>query len=101
MTNRLTKTAHAIVISSLVLIVIAIGVNKLDMMNRSEGELGYSLGLAFVYFLGLVLGFIGWLLAIIILVRQRDPLVHKVFALIYIIIGLIGFSVAYYFMQAS
>jgi hypothetical protein len=101
MTNRLIKTTHIIVLSALLLIIVASIGNYFNMTSLDEGELGSSLGFATIYLLGLILGFIGWLLAIAVLVRRNNTLTHKVFALVYIIIGLIGFAIAYYFMQAS
>lgn len=104
MNKALIPAMHWLVLGSLSAIIMVIILYHNDSYDYSDGsgELGNSLGYALIYTIALLVGFIGWLISIIVFVKERRAKSkHSAYAALYILIGLVGFSWAYYLIQAS
>lgn len=104
MNKKLIKAMHWLVVVSLAIIFFVSFAYHLDLVDYgdSSGQFGNSLGYAFLYFWALVFGFIGWILSIVLVVKERHSRTkHSKYATMYLLLGIVGFSWAYYLIQAS
>ena len=95
---------HWLVLVSLATILFVLVAYHFDSFDYDDGngQSGNSLGYAFFYFWALVFGFIGWMLSIVLLVKERHSRTeHSKYATVYLVFGAIGFYWAYCLMQAS
>ncbi len=95
---------HTFVLLSLAIILTVLIIVNLNLIRTGNygQELGNTFGLSILYFFGVLIGFIGWILSILVLFKERHVRSkHSIFATVYIGLGAIGFCVVYYFIQAS
>ena len=95
---------HVLVFLSISTITIVLFASRLDgfSYNDGSGELGNSLGYSMLYFCALLIGFVGWVLSVVVLIKgMRLKTKHTKYAALYVMLGIMGFSFAYYLMQAS